>query len=53
MSAVQPKDVLVVGERIFWSCGGSVEFDDTNFVHTIKVLSVCPSNVSNHTESVF
>jgi len=40
MSAVQPKDVVVVGERMYRSFEGSLESEDTNFVHTIKVLSV-------------
>jgi len=40
MSAVQRKDVLVMGERKFRSCEGSLDSEDTNFVHNIKVLSV-------------
>ena len=40
MSAVQRKDVLVIGERMYLSCECSVESEDTNFVLIIKVLSV-------------
>jgi len=40
MSAVQPKDVLVMGERKYRSCEDSLESEDKNFVHNIEVLSV-------------
>ena len=33
-------------------CEGSLVSEDTNFVHTIKVLSVWSSNASNHKDSV-
>jgi len=40
MSAVQPKDILLVGERMYRSCEGSLLSENTNFLHTIKVLSL-------------
>jgi hypothetical protein len=40
MSAVQPKDDLVVGEQIYRICEGALESKDTNLSHTIQVLSV-------------
>jgi len=43
---------LVVGERMYRICEGSLVSEDTNFVHTIKVLSVWSSNASNHKDSV-
>ena len=35
----QTKEVLMVGERKYWSCEGSFLFENINFVHTIKILS--------------
>jgi len=40
MSAVKPKDVLVVGEQMYRRCECSLESEDTNFAQTIKVFSV-------------
>ena len=52
MSAVQPKDVLVIGQQTYRSCEGSLESEDTNFAHTIKVLPVWSYIATNRNDSV-